>query len=286
MTTFTKNFLLKLIIPFFITNLTTNTMEHSQPIVPRPTINAKLYIDHRAKKATYAGSNYYEYMNKAGISSSIQNQQKMPLINIIVMDADETDWTNNIPKAIQKYEWKDNLTIEEQKKQFRKIWSKNFPQDIPADLLYERKTGDSISLTVFGYPVIATCTDNPAANLSFQKHFAQHMTNFIKRPTYFFRLDKNSVDVTIELEEAGLIDDRGYHGDNGFISIDKLLLEDKNIPSIVNYLRQREIGQKNQKISSNPINHTGNILTTQYSCLPKHNAQDDNDHDRIECIIS
>src|SRR5437870_9232677 len=62
---------------------TTNGME----IVPSnllPTIKAKLYISNYITTAYYTGNKELKSMNEAGIKSSIQNQQKMPLIPVIV----------------------------------------------------------------------------------------------------------------------------------------------------------------------------------------------------------
>jgi len=279
-----------------IRNFSFNDKDTTIPerINPRPTIKANLYINNKESKASYCGINNYKSLNKAGITSSIKNQQKMPLVSVIVKDADNIDWTHNIPMAIQRYELKKNLTEEEQEKQFYKICKKKFPHSIPADLLYERKTGDSIHLTVHGYPVIATCLDNAKTHLPFKEHFTLHMDNFKKKPSYFINFSAYDDDVQKELEEAGIISVVGHygpnnccdklaHGPNGFASIDKLLLEDKNIPTnMFHYLKQRETGHKTFKMPS----EEKLPFITRDAFVPQQIDIDDYDDRPLGCVIS
>lgn len=246
-----KNALHSLMTFILITTFPTKSMETTSLSIQRPIIMINLSIDHHTPfggRAHYTGKKYYEHLNKkCGIKSSIQNQQKMPLICPIAIEVTSgKDWVYHTSEIIGRYELGEKYTDD------RCIFlSKQFPHSIPIDLLYNRTTGERINLTVYGYPVIAICTDNPATNLSFKEQLNYYINNFKEKPSYVSSVDTFE-EVYQQLIEAGLIGNTPYnrghtddlcHGTNGFINIEKLILEDKNISHIFNYLKQREIGK-------------------------------------------
>jgi len=211
----------------------------------RPTVKVNLYIDHSYRHVCYISSKHYKILNKAGIKSSIQNQQKMPVVKICaITETEECDWNNHIPQIIQHYEKQEALT----EKDFTKIYKKRFPDYLPADLLYQCKAGDIIYLTVHGYPVIATCKDNPLTltMLPFKEHFNYHMNLFAEEANFSLGSIGKMDNTLEELQATGLIDNNHEHGPNRFISIEKLLLEDQQISNKFNYLKHRELGYKSK----------------------------------------
>lgn len=246
---------------------TTKTMNESQQKTERPIIHVNLCIDVISHRAVYSNKGYFEKINKIGIASSIKDQQKMPLINVIAMDINNKNWVNHPLMIIQEYEIekndKKNLNSKSIKKPklitklLEKIGKKKFPELLPADLLYNLKTGDVLDLVVHKYPVIATCSNNPHTNLSFEEHFTKHMNNFKMNPNYSADICFNKAEK--ELIAAGLIkikhNNKGQtftrHGKNDFKSIEQLLLDDKKITCMMSYLQSREIGQKYPSIKYN-----------------------------------
>ena len=142
-----------------------------------PSIEAKLYIDHRKFTTRYfdAHSNYCKFMKNAGIPLP-QGKQTISMIPVIVIDTnDGIHWAHEIPYAIQNYEHTQALLNTDatfkKRELIRSISKKRFPDSLPTDLLCEHKTGDIIELTIHGYPTRLICSDNPQCDLPFKDHF-------------------------------------------------------------------------------------------------------------------
>jgi hypothetical protein len=162
---------------------------------------------------------------------------------------DGHSWDNTAPTAIVEYEIKQikKARREITKEETRAIIGKKFCQSLPADLLYNYNTGSVIHFTAYGYPVVATCREEPSSAKSFAEDFEEQIDCF-KAESSFASIDNFGTDKQelIDAKILKILPENYHHGRNGFVSMEALLFENKKqlYGSQFNYVTQRQLGIK------------------------------------------